>query len=156
MVITLFVYLLCVVCWLGGMIFFTIFTSPAVFAVLAESDAGKVVSTIFPRYYLLGYATGTISFILAIYFAARNHPRHAWVIAAIAIGIALGLTVYAGAEIRPRISSLRAAHADPNAEPERKAEFDHLHRLSVALNGGVMVLNLVALLSTAAALAPHV
>ena len=34
----------------------------------------------------------------------------------------------------------------------RRAEFDRLHRLSVMLNGGVMVLNLAALLTTAIAL----
>jgi uncharacterized membrane protein len=155
MAITLFIYLLCIVVWLGGMIFFTIFTAPAVFAVLATADAGKVVSTIFPRYYLMGYAAGTIGVILAIYFALQHGPTLWWSLAALALAVALGVTLYAGAALRPRINALRAVATEANPDPARKAEFDQLHRLSVVLNGGVMVANLLALLSTATALAPR-
>jgi len=155
MTITLFIYLLCIVCWLGGMIFFTIFTAPAVFSVLAAADAGKVVSTIFPRYYLLGYVAGVISVILAIYFAVGRGPRLWWSLAGLCLGVALGLTLYAGAAIRPRINAIRSVNTEPNPDPAHKAEFDQLHRLSVALNGGAMILDLLALLSTAAALTPN-
>ena len=78
MVITLFVYLLCIVCWLGGMIFFSIITAPVIFNVLPIADAGKVVSGIFPRYYLLGYVAGIISTILAIYFTIAHTHRGWW------------------------------------------------------------------------------
>jgi hypothetical protein len=155
MALTLFIYLLCIVGWLGGMIFFTIFTAPAVFAVLSTTDAGKVVGAIFPRYYLLGYVTGVISTILAAYFAFGRGPRLWWSLAALALAAALGLTFYAGTTIRPRINAIRSVNVDPNPDPARKAEFDQLHRLSVLLNGGAMVLNLLALLSSAAALTPH-
>src|SRR5271163_3001561 len=101
MAITLFIYLLSIVLWLGGMVFFTIITAPAVFAVLATADAGKVVSTIFPRYYVMGYAAGTISVILAIYFALRHGPTLWWALAAFALAVALAMTLYAGAALRP-------------------------------------------------------
>ncbi|MGH7840018.1 MAG: DUF4149 domain-containing protein [Candidatus Binataceae bacterium] len=156
MALTLFIYLLCLVCWLGGMIFFTIFTAPAVFATLPTVDAGKVVSTIFPRYYLLGYVAGVIGVILASYFSLSRGPRLWWALSALALAIAFALTLYAGAVVRPRIETVRAVIADPHPDPARKAEFDQLHRLSVALNGGTMLLNLLALLSTAAALTPRV
>jgi hypothetical protein len=156
MAISLFIYLLSIVCWLGGMVFFTIITAQSIFAVLGAADAGKVVSAIFPRYYLLGYVAGTISLILAIYFLIRLEPRFWWAMAAIALAIALGLTVYAGGSIRPRIDAIKATAIDLSADTAHAAEFKQLHRLSVALNGGTMLLNLFALLSTAIALAPRV
>jgi hypothetical protein len=155
MTLTLFIYLLCLVCWLGGMIFFTIFTAPAVFTLLPVADAGRVVSTIFPRYYLLGYVAGVISAMLAAYFAFSRGPRLWWAFSALALAVAFALTLYAGAVVRPRIDTVRGVTTDPNPDPSRKAEFDQLHRLSVALNGGTMILNLLALLTTAVALTPR-
>ncbi len=152
MTLTLFIYLLSLVCWLGGMIFFSIFTAPVIFRVLSRVDAGKVVNGIFPRYYLLGYIAGAIALVLALYFCMLRSGRLWWIFAAIALAIALGLTVYAGAVLRPRIDAIRIVAEEPNPDAARKAEFDRLHRLSVSFNGGVMVLNLLALLSTAAAL----
>ncbi|MGH8011279.1 MAG: DUF4149 domain-containing protein [Candidatus Binataceae bacterium] len=155
MLIALFFYLLCIVCWLGGMVFFTTMIAPVVFRVLPIPDAGKVVAGIFPRYYLLGYAAGVVSVALAILFAVAHAPRLWWSLAALALLIALGLTLYAGVVVRPHIDSIRSVTEEPNPDPVRRAEFDHLHRLSVMLNGGVMLLDILALLSTAAALVPH-
>jgi len=155
MVIALFIYLLCIVCWLGGMLFFSIFTAPVVFSQLPISEAGKVVAGIFPRYYVLGYVAGIISFILALYFTMAHSPRLWWSLAAIALLIALALTFYAGAVVRPKVDAIRTVAEEQNPDAARKAEFQQLHRLSVSLNGAVMVLNVLALLSTAAALSPH-
>jgi hypothetical protein len=152
MTLTLFIYLLALVCWLGGMVFFSIFAAPVIFRVLAPADAGRVVSGIFPRYYLLGYIAGAIALILALYFCVLGNGRGWWVLSAIALVLALGLTVYAGTVLRPRIDAIHIVAEEPQPDVGRKAEFDRLHRLSVSLNGGVMVLNLLALLSTAAAL----
>lgn len=156
MVISLFLYLLCLVCWLGGMIFFSIFTAPVVFTALPIAEAGKVVAGIFPRYYLLGYVAGVIGALLALHMAIWWGPRLWWSLATIALVAALGLTLYAGMVIRPHIDSIRLVAEETAPDPLRKAEFDRLHRLSVAINGGVMLLNVLALLSTAAALAPYV
>ncbi len=133
MTLTLFIYLLSLVCWLGGMVFFSIFSAPVIFRVLTRADAAKVVSGIFPRCVL---RTG----------------RLWWILSAAALAIALGLTIYAGAVLRPRIDAIHIMADEQNPDATRKAEFDRLHRLSVSLNGGVMVLNLLALLSSAAAL----
>ncbi|MGH7917142.1 MAG: DUF4149 domain-containing protein, partial [Candidatus Binataceae bacterium] len=153
--IALFFYLFSIVCWLGGMVFFTAMIAPVVFQVLPVADAGKVVAGIFPRYYLLGYAAGAVSVALAILFAVAYAPRLWWSLAALALLIALGLTLYAGVVVRPHIDSIRGVTEETNPDPARRAEFDHLHRLSVMLNGGVMLLDILALLSTAAALIPH-
>jgi len=156
MAITLFLYLLSLVCWLGGMIFFALFVAPVIFTRLPVADAGKVVAGIFPRYYLLGYVAGVIAVVLAIYFAVTaGWARGWWSAAALLLAIALGLTFYAGIVIRPQVDQIRTVAEETNPDPARKERFDKLHRASVQLNGAVMVLNLLALISTAAALGRH-
>ena len=71
----------------------------------------------------------------------------------VTIGIALGCTVYAGTVVRPRVDAIRGVSEEANPDPAIKAEFDNLHHLSVTLNGAVLLLDLVALFGTAAALA---
>jgi hypothetical protein len=156
MIVLIFIYLLAMVCWLGSVIFFSFFTAPVVFTVLARPDAGKVVSVIFPRYYILGYVAGGLAFIIAIYLLiAGGGPRGWWLASVLAIGVALGCTIYAGIVVRPRVDAIRGVSEEANPDPATKAEFDHLHHLSVMLNGGVLLLDLVALFGTAAALAPR-
>jgi hypothetical protein len=149
--VALFFYLLALVVWLGGMIGFVLFTA-MLFSRLPVADAGKVVSAIFPYYYIIGYVAGALGLILAIYFAVAGRGRVWWICSAILLAGALGLTVYAGAIIRPQIEAVRSVAEEASPDPARKAQFDSLHKLSVQLNGGVMVLDLLALLATAAAL----
>ncbi len=152
MVIALFFFLVAMGCWLGGIVFFSFFTAPAIFGSLPIEEAGKAISTIFPRYYMLGYVAGTISLMLAIYFTLVRDARLLWGGTALAIAIGVGLTFYAGTVVLPRADAIRIVSHQPNADPVRKAEFDKLHRLSVILNGSVLILNLAALAGTAGAL----
>ena len=152
MIVPLFLFLVAMGCWLGGIVFFSFFTAPAIFGSMPIEEAGKAISTIFPRYYLLGYIAGTISLVLAIYFTSVREARLWWGGAALAIAIGLGLTFYAGTVVLPRADSIRIVSHGPNADPAQKAEFDKLHRRSVILNGTVLLLNLAALAGTAGAL----
>lgn len=154
MVAVLFLYLLSLVCWLGGMVFFSALVAPVVFKVLPIAEAGKLQAVLFPRYYLLGYICGVIGLIGAVYLCATRTPRVWWAMAAVALLIALGLTVYAGAVVRPRVDAIRTVSEEANPDPARRAEFDRLHHLSVLLNGAVMLLDVGALLATAIALTP--
>jgi uncharacterized membrane protein len=155
MVIALFIYLLALGCWLGGMIFFTTIIAPVIFKLLPIADAGKLVAGVFPRYYVLGYVAGLISVISAIYLATQRTPRLWWGVSALGLAVALGLTIYAGAVVRPQVDAVRSVVEEQNPDATRRAEFDRLHRLSVMLNGGVMLLNLAAVLTTAIALTPN-
>ncbi len=153
--VALFVYLLAIVCWLGGMVFFTAIIAPVVFTLLPIPEAGKLVAGVFPRYYLLGYVAGGIGLVLAIFFAVERPQRLWWSLSALALAAALGLTVYAGTVVRPQVDAVRSVVEEASPDPARRAEFDRLHRLSVMLNGGVMLLNLAALLTTATALSSN-
>jgi uncharacterized protein DUF4149 len=152
MIVALFLFLVAMACWLGGVVFFSFFTAPAIFGSLPVEEAGKAISTIFPRYYMLGYIAGTLSLVLAIYLTSTRDAKIWWGGATLAIAIALGLTFYAGTVILPRADAIRVASHGPNADPVQKAEFDKLHRTSVILNGTVLLLNLAAMFGTAGAL----
>lgn len=155
MVIATFLYLLCLACWLGAIVFFSFFTAPVVFSRLPLAEAGKVVGAIFPLYYMLGYVAGAIAAALAAYFAIYRAGRGWWSVTAVLLAVALGLTLYAGLVVRPRASAVRSVVEQPDSDPAGKAEFDALHRLAVQLNGAVLLLNLIALGGSAAALTRH-
>lgn len=152
MILILSIYLAALGCWFGGIVFFSLFTAPAVFTVLPRPEAGQLISTIFPRYYMLGYVAGTVSLVLAIYLTAVRGPRMWWGGTTLALAIALGITFYAGRVILPRADAIRTVNEDPNPDPARKAEFDKLHGMSVTLNGAVLLLSLAAIVGTSGAL----
>ena len=56
-----YVLLLALVLWIGGIVFFSFIASPSVFKILPREQAGQVVSDIFPKYHLLGYASCLIA-----------------------------------------------------------------------------------------------
>src|ERR1700730_11815440 len=123
MMVLLFIYLLAIACWLGSVVFFSFFVAPVVFTVLARPDAGKVVSVIFPRYYILGYVAGGVALVIAIYLLAANAGSRGWWLGAVvAIGIAFGCTLYAGAVVRPRVDAIRSVSEEANPDPAREAE----------------------------------
>ena len=155
MTLIVFFYLLSLVCWLGAIIFFSFFTAPVVFGRLPVHDAGKVISAIFPRYYLLGYVAGTVALVLAFYLMAARGPRAWWSATIAALVFALGCTLYAGMVVRPRIDAIRTVVEQPNPDPVQKADFDRMHQLSVTLNGLVLLLDLFALFTTAGAFTHH-
>jgi Domain of unknown function (DUF4149)/Domain of unknown function (DUF1772) len=155
MVIALFFYLVALGCWLGAIVFFSFFTTPTIFGSLPKAEAGIVIRALFPRYYMLGYIAGTVSLILAIYFTAVRDSRVWWGTATVALALALGLTFYAGTVIRPRVNAIRSVTEESNRDPVRKAEFDSLHRMSVMMNAGALLMNLAALAASAGALTPR-
>ncbi len=152
MLIILSIYLIALACWLGGIVFFSFFTTRIVFASLPRAEAGVAIRALFPQYYMLGYVAGTVSLVLAIYITAVRTPRVWWGGTTLALAIALGMTFYAGTIIRPRVEAIRGVTEETNPDPVRKAEFDKLHRMSVMLNGAVLLLNIAAIVGTAGAL----
>src|SRR5579885_891363 len=116
--IALFFYLLALVCWLGGMIGFVYFTA-VLFSRLPVTEAGKVVAAIFPYYYLTGYVAGAIALLLAIYFAIAGRGRIWWICCTVLLAGALGLTVYAGAVLRPQIENVRGVVEQASPDPQR-------------------------------------
>ena len=156
MTTALALYILALGGWLGGIIFFSFLTTPVVFATLARPDAGKVIHALFSRYYAFGYVMGILSAGLAIAFAFTRENKIWWSATALALVTAVGITFYAGTTIRAQVDAVRSVTEEANPDPEKKAEFDRLHRLSVTLNGAVILLDLAAVVLSATALEPRV
>jgi hypothetical protein len=147
-----FLYLLALGVWIGEVAFFSFVVAPSVFGVLPSSDAGRVVGAIFPRYYLLGAAVATLALACALVLRRQAVLARAWTVAAVAIAIGLGSTVYAGAVVHPHAQRVRAAAERRGEAPASVAEFRRAHGLAMILNSLALVTGLVGLGASAAAL----
>lgn len=136
--------LLAVAIWLGSIVFFSFLNAPVLFRVLGEQQAGKAVRALFPRYYLLGVICGGV---LAIVAAIRGVVWN-WsglTGASLALFVLLtGVTLYARQVLTPQATRARGP------DGSRTPEFNRLHKRSVLLNGGVLVLLLFYMLWMAA------
>ncbi len=137
------VQLLALVVWLGGVIFFAFVLAPTAFKVLPNThEAGLVVGAALRKLHGMGLVAGAV-FLLA---ALARRGRW-WVGSALVAGM---MVLTAGSQwgILPRMESDRAAAggdvaAIDVADPAR-VDFDRLHRLSVRVEGGVLLLGLGA------------
>jgi hypothetical protein len=129
--------------WVGSIVFFSFIVAPGIFGALPSQEAGRVIGTIFPRYYGLGIGCGLVTVLSAL--ALQWQGNGDWRIGlALTTGM-LALTLYAGLVIQPRAAAMRPLLHDPATEATTKPEFDRLHKLAVALNVIVLLDGLVAL-----------
>ena len=149
-----FLYLLSLVVWIGAIIFFSFVGAPSIFQAVPVDVAGRVVTKIFPRYYLLGHAAGIVALVSFLGLAGMSGEwGAAKVFNALLLAGMLGTGLYAGTVVQGQVVEARQQMGNPDdraqAKPEAKAEFDRLHRLSVILNAAVLCLGLVVLFITA-------
>jgi hypothetical protein len=147
-----FLYLLALGVWIGEVVFFSFVVAPSVFGVLPSADAGRVVGAIFPRYYLLGGAAGTIALVCALVLGRQAAFARWWMAAALAIGVGLASTAYAGAVVHPHAQRVRAAAEARGEAPASVDEFRRAHGLAMILNSIALLAGLVGLGVSAAAL----
>ena len=123
--------------WLGAMAFFAFVVAPAAFAALEREAAGRFVSAVFPRYYLVGTVLGALALGGCVGRGiVRGWRAWDWLPLGL-VCLMLALTLYAWAVVLPAAHAAREAGAvTGSAEAVR---FARLHRLSVMLNGAVMI-----------------
>ena len=136
--------------WLGGMGCFAFLVAPAAFAALDREAAGRLVSVLFPRYYVTGIVFGAIALASSVGRGAMRGWRGSdWLPLGLVV-LMLALTLYAWAVVLPAAhaarETLRAAGGNATAEAVR---FARLHRLSGVLNAVVMVAGIVFLVMEA-------
>ena len=133
--------------WLGGIIYLSFVVAPGVFATLPSRDqAGSVVGLVLGRLHLLGYVAGAM-FLLAWLLETRALAGLVKP-AALAVVLMLALTIVSQQGVSPRMARLRAEMVSVDRTPldnPLRVEFDRLHRISVRLEGAVLLLGLVAL-----------
>lgn len=120
--------------WLGAMVFFSAFVAPTAFSVLDRESAGRLVSTVFPRYYLFGLVLGILALVGVIgrFFPGREPAWGPLVL----LVLMLGMSAFALLVLLPQLHALR------QATPGASVAFARLHRLSVALNLATMLAGL--------------
>ncbi len=154
-VILRFLYLLSIVFWIGTIFFFTSSVAPSVFKILPKQMAGEVISSIFPKYYLVAYICGGIALITSIlsWLIGSHLSGISYLLRVIILVIMIGLAIFAGAVIRPQALELRAQMRslveDSPQYREVQARFNKLHRQSVVMNSVVFLLGFAIVFITA-------
>jgi hypothetical protein len=144
-----FVKVLTLGAWLGSIIYFVAVVTRGAFAVLARDQAGLMVGFTLGGLHQLGMVAAVVYLVAAL---AAGKSLHALVRpAAIGVILMLGLTLASQRIVIPRMDVLRtqmvSVDATPLSDPKRE-EFDRLHGISVDLEGGVLLIGLVALFLT--------
>ncbi|MCU1286585.1 MAG: hypothetical protein JWO13_2935 [Acidobacteriales bacterium] len=137
-----FMLLLCLIAWLGGIIFFSLIAAPATFKTMelikdSQPFAGLLISRMLFPLHALGQLCAVIFLIAsaALYRSIRRIPQFL-------IVIMFALTLFSQYWVTPRIEDLRFVVAEKNVDMAKRAEFDKLHRTSVGLEGAVLLLGL--------------
>jgi len=138
---------LAVALWLGGMACFAFLVAPAAFAALDREAAGRLVTVMFPRYYLAGVVLGAIALAGCVGRASLTGWRGAaWLPLGLVV-VMLALTLYAWAVVLPAAHAAREALRAPGGSaPAEALRFARLHRLSGMLNVSVMAVGIVFLI----------
>lgn len=150
MIVISTVYLLSLVIWIGGIVFFSFVGAPSLFKVLPPEYAGRAVGAIFPKYYPIGYISGFVA-LACLSISALRTGHWPFVKMLLLIGM-LTLTIYSALVTHPRVRALKEEIQIATGKTDvtqLQAEFDRSHRASVINNGIVLVLGLILIISTA-------
>jgi hypothetical protein len=135
--------------WVGSIVYFVVVVTRGAFAVLARDQAGLLVGFTLGGLHRLGVIAALVYLLTAM--ALGNSMRALVRPAALGVALMLFLTLASQRIVIPRMDVLRAQvgsiEATPAGDP-RRTEFDKLHRISVDLEGGVLVIGLVSLFLT--------
>jgi hypothetical protein len=135
--------------WVGSIIYFVAVVTRGAFAVLARDQAGLLVGFTLGGLHQLGVIAALVYLVAALGLGkslkALVRP------AALGVIVMVLLTIASQRIVIPRMDALRvemtSVDATPASDP-RRAEFDRLHGISVDLEGGVLLIGLVALFLT--------
>jgi hypothetical protein len=132
-----------VLAWLAIMAFFAGVVAPAAFGALDREAAGRFVSAVFPRYYLVGVALGAVALIALTSRAVLGARRPTDWLLLLLVGVMLATTLYAWRVVLPAAHSareaLRQSAPGPGTVSSEALAFARLHRLSGILNGTAML-----------------
>jgi len=137
--------------WLGAMGCFAFLVAPAAFATLDREAAGRLVTVMFPRYYVTGIVLGAIALAACVGRGAMRGWRGWDWLSLGMVGLMLALTLYAWAVVLPAAHAAREAlrAAGGGATTTDATRFARLHRLSGGLNAVVMAAGIVLLVMEA-------
>ncbi|HEY4709530.1 MAG TPA: DUF4149 domain-containing protein [Candidatus Acidoferrales bacterium] len=135
--------------WVGSILYFVVVVTRGAFAVLTRDEAGLLVGFTLSGLHRLGIIAALVYLVAAI--GLGSSMRALVRPAALGVGLMLLLTLASQRIVIPRMDVLRTQAGSIDGTPAgdpRRAEFDRLHGISVDLEGGVLVIGLVALFQT--------
>jgi len=155
-----YLMLLSLIVWLGGLIFFAFVLAPTAFTVLPTRHlAGNLVAGSIHSLHWMGFIAGLVYLGSSLVYARLSTgsfrlfaARHAIIV------LMLVLTLISQFGIVPRMATLRASMGEIDSVPPdnpARIEFDALHAWSTRLEGGVLLLGLVATYLTSSAWNRH-
>ena len=136
--------------WVGAIVYFAAVVTRGAFAVLPNADlAGALVGFTIKGLHWLGIVAAVI-YLLAALGLGRSLRALAQP-AALGVILMLALTLASQKMVIRRMDALRAemgsVAATSRSDP-RRVEFDRLHRVSVQIESGVLLIGLAALFLT--------
>jgi uncharacterized membrane protein len=152
-----YLMLLSLVAWIGGLIFFAFVLAPTAFQVLPNTHlAGNLVGRALGKLHWIAIISGLV-FLASSLLHSRlmDGTPHVFAMRHVLVCLMLALTLISQFWIIPRMDSLRASVGDfaaVAADNPVRLQFDALHAWSTRVEGGVLLLGLVAVFLTANAL----
>ena len=133
--------------WLGSDVFLSFVVAPGAFRILGSRDqAGALVGHSLWWMHFIGVTCG-IAILCARLLRTRSFTSLA-APAALCVFLMIGLTVVSQHAVSPRMAALRGQMGSiqaTSADSPLLAEFTRLHKVSVALESGVLLAGLAAL-----------
>ncbi len=153
-----YLMLLSLIVWLGGLIFFAFVVAPAAFSVLPTRHlAGNVVARSINGLHWIGIISAIVYLLSSMLYARiSTGTLHVFSAKNIVIVLMLLLTLISQFGIVPKMDTLRASIGEIDSVPldnPARMQFDALHVWSTRVEGGVLLLGLVAAYLTANAFA---
>ena len=142
--------LLALIAWIGGLIFFAFVLAPTAFHVLPNTElAASVVGPSLTALHWIGIVSGLVFLLYSLLCNFVKHSQ-ARVLSPVHVLIVLMLLLTGISQfvITPRMRYLRSGPLSMDT-PSAYAEFNHLHRWSERLEGGVLLLGLGVVVLTA-------
>ncbi|MGH7263330.1 MAG: DUF4149 domain-containing protein [Candidatus Rokuibacteriota bacterium] len=137
---------------LGVQVFLSFLVAPLAFQlILDRALAVRVVTALFPGYYLFGLAATGVALLLTLALAiAERRSAARWATVSL-LALTLAGTVYAARVLLPRTQAVRLRAEAARAGDPAPLEFRRLHRWAATVNIAVFAVGLVALTAHAAA-----
>jgi uncharacterized membrane protein len=133
--------------WLGSDVFLSFVVAPGAFSVLAGRDqAGAIVGYSLTRMHWMGVICGVLLLLLRV--ARTRTVASLAAPAALCVLLMILLTVTSQLTVSPKMAALRVQMGSIQAAAADNpllAEFSRLHRVSVALESGVLLAGFAAL-----------
>ncbi|HEU0369134.1 MAG TPA: DUF4149 domain-containing protein [Candidatus Acidoferrum sp.] len=133
--------------WLGSDVFLSFVVAPGAFSVLAGRDqAGAIVGYSLTRMHWMGVICGVLLLLLRV--ARTRTVASLAAPAALCVLLMILLTVTSQLAVSPKMAALRVQMGSIQAAAADNpllAEFSRLHRVSVALESGVLLAGFAAL-----------